>query len=731
MSPRGLMLVAIALAIVTLGGACGTRTAKETPIVSKPNVPSAFAPLKNDSPFAPAFTRLDATALGSATLDTGSLGDPIQCAGCHADVAAQWEPSAHHHSSFSNRFYAASVDLTRKHRGNKVSRWCAGCHDPSLLLANATAHSVDPLIDHDDVQKSPRAGDGIGCLVCHSTTEGARVGGGGYLIKWRPFKEPDPKSAQSVAEHKAAMRAPAMEKPEFCSSCHKVSLHEDVNGKRWLRGQNDFDAWEQGPYAFGGPKTAGQIYAPDAPEKRCQDCHMPREAAKHNDLAGKLDASGKRVVKSHRFLAANTALAAFAGDSETVKLQQSALADAVRVDVIAVRRAESLHTAHDPATLALKPGERVAIDVVVENTNVGHKFPTGTVDSNEVWLALEVLDKNGAVVAQSGALDAGNNLDSEAHRFGVLQLDGTGMPALFRDAHRFVAAGWDTTIGPRDARVVRYALTVPTTAALPLRVRARVLYRKFSAAFARTACKTTAASAPAMANCPKLPVSEVARDEITLGAPHETKFERWRRLDAYARGLLNALQEDVGDAEAILDEVIKLAPERAHGPIDLARLRIRQGRTIDADAALDLAGKLDPNTAIVPFLRGVARYEIYRLADAVEPLKLAFARTPHAVHASELLGEALQLAGNDLGSLPIIHAGLHIDPESAQLRHLEALAFDKLGLPASAEIARAGYLRYRRDDDTPRLRSICKAKVPGCERESNPLHLHDLEILSP
>jgi tetratricopeptide (TPR) repeat protein len=705
-----------------LFAACGTRTAKEVPLVAKPTIPSAFPALKNDSPFSPAFTRLDASALGSGSVDTGSLGDAIQCVGCHADVAAQWDPSAHHNSSFSNRFYAVSVDLTRKHRGNKVSRWCAGCHDPSLLLANATASTVDPIIDHDDVEKSPRAGDGIGCLVCHSTTEGARTGGGGYLIKWRPFKEPDPKNAQSVADHKAAMRAPVMEKAEFCGSCHKVSLHEDVNGKRWLRGQNDFDPWEQGPYAFGGQKTAGQIYAPETPEKRCQDCHMPREAAKHNDLAAK---SG--TVKSHRFLAANTALAAFAGDHETVKLEQSALADAVRVDVIAIRRAEAIHTAVEPSALELKAGDRIALDVVVENTNVGHKFPTGTVDSNEVWLALEVLDKNGNVVAKSGALDANDALGSEAHRFGVLQLDNTGTPAVLRDAHRFTAAGWDTTIGPRDARVVRYALTVPATAALPLRARARVLYRKFPAAYALAACKSPAASAPAMAACPKLPISEVAHDEVFLGAPNENKLERWRRLDAYARGLLNAVQEDVGDAQPILDEVMKLAPDRAHGPIDLARLRVRQGRTADADAALDLAAKLDPNTPVIPFLRGVARYEVYRLADAIEPLKLAIARTPHAVHATELLGEALQLAGDDLGSLTVLHGGLLIDPESAQLRHLEALAFDKLGVPAAAEIARAGYLRYRRDDDTPKLRAICRAKVPGCAREANPLHMHDLE----
>lgn len=706
--------------------ACGTRAQKPQPVAVLPT-PSAYAPVLNTSPFAPAFTRLDASALGAGTVDTGSLGDPVQCVGCHADVAAQWEPSAHHNSSFSNRFYAVSVDITRKQRGNKVSRWCGGCHDPSLLLANATATTVSPLIDRDDVKESPRAGDGIACLVCHSTTEGSRTGGGGLLIKWRPFREPDVKDPKQVDEHRAAMKSPALGKADFCGSCHKVSLHEEVNGKRWLRGQNDFDPWEQGPYAYGGGKTAGAIYAPDVEAKRCQDCHMKPEAAT-TDLAGKLDKSGHKVVRSHRFLAANTALAAFAGDHETVALQKSALAGAVRVDIMGIRRKLTMRTAEDPTKVSLAVGDSVAVDVVVENTNVGHKFPTGTVDSNEVWLALDVYDAKGALVARSGGLDAAGNLGSEAHRFGVLQLDATGKPAILRDAHRFAASGWDTTIGPRDARVVRFALNVPASASLPLRVSARVLYRKFPAAYALEACKTTAASAPPMAKCPTLPIAEVARDEVTLGSSVTLeKPARWRRLDAYARGLLNALQEEVGDAEPILDEVMKLAPDQAHGAIDLARLRIRQGRTADADAALDLAGKLDPSTAVVPFLRGMSRYEIYKLGEAVEPLKLAVSRTPHAVHSIELLGEAMQLAGDDRGSIPILQGGLFFDPESAQLRHLEALAFDKLNLPLQADIARAAYLKYRRDDDTPKLRSICKATVPGCTREAIPLHTHDLE----
>ena len=716
-------LLVTALGLGAIAGACSSRRTVTAVQAPPPPPPHAVKAPVNDSPFAPAFTKLDESA---GKLDAAQLGDPVQCTGCHADVVAQWDPSAHHGSSFTNRFYASAVDLTRKNKGNKASRWCAGCHDPSLLL--------DGEIDGDVAQASARAGDGVGCLLCHSISEPARLGGGGYTLKWRPFTEPDVKDAAQVAQHKAAMRPAVLGQAELCASCHKVSLHEDVNGKRWYRGQNDFDPWEQGPYALGGAKTAGQIYAPDVAPSTCQDCHMPKEAVTQGDLAGKADGSGTKMVRSHRFLAANTMLPTFAHDAATVDAQAKMLKDVVRVDVIAVRLAGNPLKAIPVEEAQLDSSSAFSIDVVVENDKVGHMFPTGTADSNQIWLALEVRDASGKLVADSGVLQKSGDLDAEAHTFNVMQLDNEGKPALLRDAHRFAATGWNNTIAPKDARVIRYALTLPggDSVKLPLRVSARVLYRKFTAAYTTFACASKAASLPPLTgNCPKLPIIEVAKDEVTLGAPDDgahASTPRWRRLDAYARGLLSGLQEDVGAAAPILTQVVTLEPKRAEGYIDTARLFIREGRTADAMAELDLAARIDPKTPVIPFLRGIAHYEVYRLGEAVEPLQLVIAGAPKNVMAFELLAEALELKGDDRSAIDVAQAGLRIDPEDAQLHHLEALGFDKLGLLDDAEIARNGYLKYRRDDDTPRLRSLCKKNVPGCAREANPLHVHELAL---
>src|SRR3954469_21777665 len=98
------------------------------------------------------------------------------CASCHADIAAQWNASAHHFSSFNNPYYKISVEEFRAERGAKTSRFCAGCHEPALL---ATGLVDRPTVD----AKSPEAQAGVVCLVCHSIDRVSFEGNGGYHAK--------------------------------------------------------------------------------------------------------------------------------------------------------------------------------------------------------------------------------------------------------------------------------------------------------------------------------------------------------------------------------------------------------------------------------------------------------------------------------------------------------------------------------------------------------------------
>ena len=54
-----------------------------------------------------------------------------------AEIAAQWAQSAHRFASLNNPYYTASLEQLRRERGAAAARFCAGCHDPLLLVDDA------------------------------------------------------------------------------------------------------------------------------------------------------------------------------------------------------------------------------------------------------------------------------------------------------------------------------------------------------------------------------------------------------------------------------------------------------------------------------------------------------------------------------------------------------------------------------------------------------------------
>ena len=256
---------------------------------------------------------------------------------------------------------------------------------------------------------------------------------------------------------KAFMR---QDSAEFCSSCHKVHLDLPVNNYRWFRGFNDYDAWQASGVSGQGARS---FYYPKE-SKTCGGCHMP--------LVDSEDPGNKNgKVHSHRFPAANTALAFVNHDQEQLATVEKFLKSGfITVDIFAVspedqggtpmirRQAqpapeldkkaqqeagpqlastfavgEEAQTA-GPAVLRevgrlaapldvvwsggkapvgvaaaapVRPGSTVRVDVVVRTRTIGHFFPGGTVDAFDVWLELEGKDADGRVVYWSGTVEDG------------------------------------------------------------------------------------------------------------------------------------------------------------------------------------------------------------------------------------------------------------------------------------------------------------------------------------
>jgi len=451
--------------------------------------------------------------------------------GCHPDITAQWDSSMHHFSSFNNQWYRKSIEYMQEVVGTGPSKWCGGCHDQSVLL---TGRMDRPIVEQID---TPQAQAGIGCLVCHSIVHVRdTMGQGGYVLEYPEMhrlvasgnpllhRTHDYMVRLDPGPHKATMlkRFHRESRAEFCSSCHKVHLDVPVNHYRWVRGFNEYDAW-QGSGVSG--QSARAFYYPDKP-KDCGTCHMPLVASKDAGNVG-------GFVHSHRFPAANTAVPFANRDEEQLRTTQEFLrAGILTVDIFAAGAAGSDTTAGpaapggaaaegprastmfpdlpdtgpagapsvsggrgrlpvaapvvvapiDRAAPFMRRGGTYRVDVVARTRNIGHFFPGGTVDAFDVWLELKGTDADGRVVFWSGFLegDGRGRVEPAAHTYRSLMVDANGNPINKRNAWATRALVYARLIPPGAADTVRFRVTVPADAIGPLTFTARMNHRKFS-----------------------------------------------------------------------------------------------------------------------------------------------------------------------------------------------------------------------------------------------------------
>ncbi len=467
--------------------------------------------------------------------------------GCHPDITAQWTSSMHHFSSFNNQWYRKSIEYMQEVVGTRPSKWCGGCHDQAVIL---TGRMDRPIVEQID---TPQAQAGIGCLVCHSIVHVKdTMGQGGYVLEYPEMHRlvashnpvlqltHDYMTRLDPGPHKATMLKPfhRTARAEFCSTCHKVHLDVPVNHYRWIRGFNEYDAW-QGSAASG--QGARSFYYPKQP-KDCADCHMP--------LVRSTDQGNRDgFVHSHRFPAANTAVPFVNRDDEQLEaVRQFLTAGILTVDIFAASEAgpdgagapadrtggagvaplaadEAPRAATlvpemqdaappaapgraagapvagaarrrgaggaegvpliaplDRAAAFLRPGRAYRVDVVARTRNIGHFFPGGTVDAFDVWLELKAEDADGRTIYWSGFVEDGGAgpVEAGAHRYRSLMVDAHGNEINKRNAWAARAVVYARLIPPSAADVGRYRVAIPEDARGPITLTARMNYRKFS-----------------------------------------------------------------------------------------------------------------------------------------------------------------------------------------------------------------------------------------------------------
>ncbi len=680
------------------------------------------------------------------------------CVRCHADVVEQWATSAHRFASFNNPFYEATIVAMRMESlepnrwierhlaslgagrdevGRAKSKWCGGCHDPVLMFGGSMLNEID--------RTSIEAQAGLTCLSCHAIDRvHDRTGNGNYNIADRsgdPYilSSSPPGSVGRLlhdaalkarpAVHAARMLKPFFRTSSYCATCHKVGLTEPVNGYRWLRGQNEFDSWDDGGVSLNAART---FYLPEAPQN-CQDCHMPLEPASQ-DLAAE-----NGMVRSHRFLAANTALPFLRGDTATMRrIEHYLRAGKVRIDIFAVRVAEP------GLSLPLTSGESqvpaatpVTFDVVVRNLGVGHTFPGGTNDSNEGWIEFILTDTLGRRVAASGLIGDDGHLDPFAHTFKSLLVDSAGNAIHRRNAQDIHTTVYANVIGPGSADLAHYELTLPATlAGSALTLTARLLWRKFDRTYSDFAFASNPAGFRAFDAPPELPITEIASDTVQIvvtrpgsdiarapGSPNSD----WTRHNDYGIALL--LEGDTRRAAQAFTRVEELVPGRVDGPLNLARTALAEGNLGLAYEALDRSEAVEAGNPRAAWVWGRVLQEDGRYEDAVLAYRRVLETFPGDRATWRALGRTLFLDGRHEEALAALAQVLEIDPEDRVAHYHRMLALRALGRDEEAARAEAAYLYYAVDEAAQEVTRAYRAREPGANIMAQQIPVHRLKVV--
>jgi tetratricopeptide (TPR) repeat protein len=725
--------------------------------------------------FEPSLAR---TASGNF-IPTRTLQMDNYCLKCHEDAYKGWFHSAHHFSSFNNQPYLFSVRETRqvalKRDGNvKAARWCAGCHDVVPFFSGAFD---DPKFD--DVNH-PTSQAGITCTACHAITHiNSTKGNADYTID-EPLHYPFAYSTNRLLQyinqqlvkakpefHKKTFLKPFMRSAEFCSTCHKVSIPQDLNHyKEFLRGQNHYDTYLLSGVSGHGARS---FYYPEKSVQNCAGCHMPlKESQDFGANFFNPTNTSARFIHDHLFPAANTGVAYLRNQPDIVKREQDYLKGTLRVDIFGVREEGTidgnLHAPLRPEIPALKPGGHYLLEVVLRTLKLGHPFSQGTVDSNEIWVDTKVTSGD-RVVGRSGGFGLCNEVDPWAHFVNVYMLDRDGNRIDRRNPQDIFTPLYNHQIPPGAAQVVHYDLLVPPGQSAPLTVEVKLQYRKFDTLYMNYVFVTNYTKGAPFTVTNDLPVTTIASDTLTFpveGAAtpatanaQTSTIPEWQRWNDYGIGLL--LEGDRGSekgeliqAEQAFEQVQKLG--RPDGPINLARVYFKEGRLEDAVSALQSAAQCDPpgprwtiawfgglvnkqngflDKAITEFRsiledhypeldrRGFDFSKDYEVINELGQTYVERAKMEHGDPAAQT--GFLQKARDEFQKT------LAIDSENLTAHYNLALIYSQLGDAKKAAYHRGEHEKYRPDDNArDRAISIARRQSPAADHAAQATIIYSL-----
>jgi Flp pilus assembly protein TadD len=266
-------------------------------------------------------------------------------------------------------------------------------------------------------------------------------------------------------------------------------------------------------------------------------------------------------------------------------------------------------------------------------------------------------------------------------------------------------------IGPGTADIARYEVTIPEGG---FEVRAALMWRKFNRGFTEFVFEKLELPIP------DLPITEIAADTL-FHAPPDGPPE-WIRYNDYGIGLF--LQGDTVLAAEAFGRVAELVPDRPDGFRNLARLALLDGDVETAVAHLEEAEKRSPGDPQNAFFFASA----FRLQGHYDDAERAFLACldafPKDRVAWKQLGKLRFLDGRFPSALDAFQAALAIDPEDFDAHFHRMKCYQAMGDRDAADEAEKAYLKYKLDDNAPKVARKYLRENEDMNREAQKVHVH-------
>jgi len=672
------------------------------------------------NPFAPS----NASSATGSFIPGEKFVSSTRCGTCHTDAHAQWRQSAHG-NAFREPFYQKNVKDLQSQRGIEFTRHCESCHNPAALFSGA--------LTKNSKVKRPFDEEGVSCIACHSIESVTGQGIGGYVMNQPALlvKEDgqrllegvtDQQILNDVPSHRRAMMRPVLKAPEFCGACHKSQVPRELNDYKFLRAFMVADELQMSSFSKESPHP---FYVRD--RETCNTCHMKKEPAPLFDVSAK---EGK--LASHRWASANTAIPFFYKYSEQLEaVTKFLMDDKLGIDIFAIHRkspglsADEFIAPLNKNGFTVNAGDRISAEVVITNKNIGHSFPPELRDFYEAYVEFVVTDEKGNALFHSGFLQPNGYLDESAHNYKtyLVKADGT-----YNDKHHI----WRTRTFAQNNQIqsgrsdlARYQFRVPADLAGPIRLTARLKYRRFTRVFSDYSLGksldypiVTLASAEYLMRLGKneaVPAAEISK----------TAMPDWRRWNNYGIALFDQRQYplaiDAFTRAAQLDDKYRpfALTNRAMGYIELEQYD--EAASILADVV-----KNYPENLRAVFQQARIFSKRGQLEQAEANIRKVLATYPRDRMSLQQLGELCKIKRDYSGALEYYEKILKIDPEDLGAHYNLMLVYRKLGRNDDAKREAKIFADLKDDPNALALANQFLRRHPEMSNESVYWHVHDL-----